>query len=167
MCVACPMCAIVTMIVTLYAGESMITSMLVCKTMHHSPACAVLDHSTQTLSYLHSSHPSNSIHTSQQPLHITTLNVSHALTSREHSLSNFISHQLSKLLPHVTNNYIPGNTGNGLQRRSSSVTNVPSVTTIATSAGDCHVQVLPSHLTGDYIDFCFCFFFFFKLHLWH
>ena len=34
---ACPVCVIVTMIVTLHAGKSMVTNMVVSKTMHYNP----------------------------------------------------------------------------------------------------------------------------------
>ena len=43
---ACPVYVIVTMIMTLHAGMSMKTNMLVSKTMHHSPTHAILGHST-------------------------------------------------------------------------------------------------------------------------
>ena len=44
-------CVIVIMTVTLHAGKSMMTNMLVSKTMHHSPAHTVLGHSLKTLSF--------------------------------------------------------------------------------------------------------------------
>ena len=41
-----PVCVIITMIVTIHAGKSIMTNTWVSRTMHHCPAYAVLGHST-------------------------------------------------------------------------------------------------------------------------
>ena len=56
---ACPVCVIVTMIVTLHAGKSMMTNKVVSKTIHHSPAQATLGSFSKdpVLLDIFSSHP--------------------------------------------------------------------------------------------------------------
>ena len=46
---ACPVCVIVAMIVKLHSGKSMMTNMVVSKTMQHSPANTVLGHSADPI----------------------------------------------------------------------------------------------------------------------
>ena len=82
---------------------------------------------------------------------VTTLTVSHALTSRNYQkqgLSRFVLHQFSQLLPHATNHYTQKHTETVFPRLVSSVAIVTSVITTATSTGDCHMQVFSSSLTG-------------------
>ena len=147
-CLACPVCVIVTWLWYFMQGSQWWKTCWLVKTcttvlnvlfwvILHRP-CPIWPVSL----------PSSSIQTAAVT-HVIKLNESYFLPSRngqEQNRSSFILHQFFQLITTPSNQLHIYETG--MLRRVSSVTNVSSVT----STGDCLVQVLPSSLTGSNID---------------
>ena len=155
MCLACPVCVIVTTIVTLHVGKLMIINMVISKALHHMLFWVILRTLCPTW---HVSQLPSSIHTTQQPSHMSPHWLCHTHlipgTVRNGAFpvsycSSFLSYY--PIWPTTIYNI---HTETGLPRGITSLTSVSSVITTVTSNGECPAQVLLLSLTDENSGLC-------------